>query len=398
MDRSDSLPDQPAVKPLCNLVRTKEGHESDKVSFIELFFDLVFVFAVTQLSHSLIGHFHPMGGLQTLMLMLAVWWVWGFTTWVTNWLDPERLPVRFALLVLMVFGLVLSAAIPLAFEKRGIAFAGAYVAMQVGRSLFFLWAVRGRPDMVLNYQRILSWLVASGVLWIAGGLADPSSRMAWWGAALVIEYISPALGFYTPGLGKSASTEWNVSGHHIAERCGLFIIIALGESILVTGATFSDLPWTAPVITAFTASLVGSIAMWWLYFDVASGYGTRVISAARDPGHLARVAYTYLHTILVAGIILSAAADEFVLGHPSDPSGKITFAVVGGPALYLFGNLLFKRSISRRFPASHFAGIVLLGILAYFGGQMAPWLLTSIVTLILCAVAMGERLSRHAIG
>ncbi|QJE94527.1 low temperature requirement protein A [Luteolibacter luteus] len=375
-----------------DLLRTKKGHEADKVSFVELFFDLVFVFAVTQLSHALIGHFSPLGGLQTLMLLLAVWWVWIFTAWVTNWLDPEKLPVRIAILVMMVLGLVLSASLPGAFAERGLVFAAAHVSLQVGRSLFFLWAVKGHPTQVLNFQRILAWMSTAAVFWIIGGLAEPTARMGWWALALGIEYISPSMGFATPGLGRASAKEWDVSGHHLAERCGLFIIIALGESILVTGATFSGLAWSGPVIAAFAASVIGSITMWWLYFDTASDFGTKVISSAENPGHLARLAYTYLHLFLVAAIILTAVGDEFVLAHPTGHSSLQTaIAVLGSAALYLLGSLVFKRAISGKAPFSHLTAIAVLGLLVPAASHLEPWVLTSLSTLVLCGVAAWER-------
>ncbi|MEO7100152.1 MAG: low temperature requirement protein A [Luteolibacter sp.] len=379
----------PAIR---QFLRDHHGHESDKVAFIELFFDLVFVFAITQLSHSLIGNFSALGALQTIMLLLAVWWVWVFTTWVTNWLDPEKIPVRFLLLVMMVLGLILSAALPQAFADKGLAFAGAYVLMQVGRSVFFLWAVKGHPGMVRNFQRILVWLSVGGIFWMTGALQSGSMRMAFWSVALAIEYVSPSLGFRVPGLGKSSAHEWKVSGHHIAERCGLFIIIALGESILVTGATLSDLSWTAPTVTAFVVSVIGSIAMWWLYFDTASEFGSRRISASENPGALARLAYTYLHLFLVAGIIVTAAADEFVLARPSGHSDlKTIVCLLGGAALYLLGNFLFKRAISGRAPVSHLLGIIVLGLLAPGAPHLAPWFLSCMVSVVLIALAAWEK-------
>jgi low temperature requirement protein LtrA len=383
------------MSPRGDLLRPKAGHESSKVAFVELFFDLVFVFAITQLSHSLIGHFSAEGAIQTGMLLLAVWWVWIFTAWATNWLDPEKLPVRVALFALMVVGLVLSAAIPEAFGSRGPAFAGAYVAMQAGRTLFVLWATKGRPVLVATFQRILFWFVLGAVFWIAGACFSGTGRMACWGLALAIEYASPSLGFHTPGLGKSISTDWDISGHHIAERCGLFIIIALGESILVAGATFADLAWSGPVLVAFAATVIGSIAMWWLYFDAASDFGTHTISSSGNPGQLARLAYTYLHLFLVAGIILTAVADEFVLAHPSGHSNaRTTAAVLGGTMLYLFGSLLFKRAISGRTPRSHWVGIAVLAALAPVADHLAPWLLSGLSTLVLCAIAAWERHAR----
>ncbi|MDB6079773.1 MAG: hypothetical protein JWO82_3520, partial [Akkermansiaceae bacterium] len=363
-------------------------------SFVELFFDLVFVFAVTQLSHSLIGNFSALGAIQTTMLMLAVWWVWVFTTWVTNWLDPEKLPVRLALLVMMGLGLVLSASIPKAFQERGLAFAGAYAAMQIGRTLFVLWAVRGNAGMTITFQRILGWLGTGSAFWIAGGLAEGPLRMLLWALALLIEYAAPSMGFFVPGLGRSKSEDWDVGGHHIAERCGLFIIIALGESILVTGATFAELVWTTTTTAAFLSSLTGSIAMWWLYFDVVSEAGTQKISNAGNPGRLARLAYTYLHLFPVAGIILCAVADELVLAHPSGHANwQMLTAVLGGPGLYLIGNLLFKKAIFNRAPLSHVTGVLLLAVLALAAEHLQPWLLSLLTTLILIAIAAWEKLA-----
>ncbi len=139
-----------------SLLRGRGRHDSGKVGMVELFFDLVFVFAVTQLSHSLLAHLSLGGALQVALLIVAVWWVWIFTSWITNWLDPETLPTRLGLFVLMVAGLLLSSSIPQAFGERGLLFAGAYVFMQVGRTAYSLWAVRGEPvNMTRNFQRIL---------------------------------------------------------------------------------------------------------------------------------------------------------------------------------------------------------------------------------------------------
>ena len=376
------------------LLRGRGGHEHGKVSFVELFFDLVFVFAVTQLSHSLIEHFTLLGGVQTLLLMLAVWWVWIFTSWVTNWLNPERLPVRLALLVLMLFGLILSSSLPAAFESRGLAFAGAYVGMQVGRTLFFIWAVRGHPVMVRNFQRILVWLAGAAIFWLAGAFVDGPGRLVLWAVALAMEYASPSLGFYVPGLGRPSTKDWDVEGGHLAERCALFIIIALGESILVTGAIFTELEWTPVVVAAFVSSFAGSLAMWWLYFDTIAETGSKTISSSRDPGKLARLVYTYIHLFIVGGIIVAAVADEFVLHHPTGHSDfKTIVTTLGATALYLVGNLLFKWAIRGRLPVSHLAGLVAVAVLAPVASHFAPVLLSVAVSVLLIVVAICERRS-----
>lgn len=374
-----------------HLLRRREGHDAGRVSYVELFFDLVFVFAVTQLSHSLLHHFDPAGALHTLLLLLAVWWVWIYTSWVTNWLDPERIPVRFALLVLMLLGLVLSSSIPEAFESRGLAFAGAYVAMQVGRSAFFLWAVRGHPTMVRNFQRIFAWLATSGVFWIAGGLADHHARLALWAIALGIEYLGPISGFWIPILGRSTTNDWDVAGGHLAERCALFIIIALGESVLVTGATFAEMEWSALTVASFGVSFVGSLAMWWIYFDTAAEFGSHTIGHSRDPGRLARLTYTYIHLLPVAGIIVSAVADEQVLVHPVGHTSPGTAAVIlGGNALYLAGTALFRYSLIARVPRGPLTGLAALGALALLAGGLSPLGLASAATVVLLGVAVGD--------
>ena len=379
-----------------NLLRARSEHGHSKVTFIELFFDLVFVFAVTQLSHSLIEHFTLLGAVQTLLLMLGMWWVWIYTSWVTNWLDPEKLPVRVLLLAMMLIGLILSASIPTAFESRGLAFAGAYVTMQGGRTLFFLWAVQGHRGMVRNFQRILVWLTLAGVFWIAGALAHDSARLALWATALGLEFVSPSLGFWVPGLGRSTTTDWNVEGGHLSERCALFIIIALGESILVTGATFAGLEWTPSNVAAFAASFLGSIAMWWLYFDTGAEFGSAVISRSGDPGRIARFAYTYIHLFMVAGIIVCAVADEFVLAHPTGHTDvKIAVSVLGGTALYLFGITIFKWTIGRRFPVSHLVAIASVALLTAAVTTVSPLTLSIATTLVLIALAAWERKAKH---
>lgn len=317
-----------------SLLRRRDGAGAGRVGMVELFFDLVFVFAVTQLSHTLLADLSTRGALQIGLLLLAVWWVWIYTSWVTNWLDPERVPVRTCLFVLMLAGLVLSASLPKAFGDRGLAFAATYVFMQVGRTLFFLWAVRGeRLSMVRNFQRILVWFCLSAAFWIAGALADGDARFALWALALAIEFAGPALYFRVPGLGRSTLADWDVDGAHMAERCALFIIIALGESLLVSGATFATTAWSAASVAAFVVAFVGAVAMWWLYFDHGEHAGVHRITSAADPGRHARVAYTYLHLPIVAGIIVSAVADELLLAHPGHASNAAIAAMIAGPAL-----------------------------------------------------------------
>jgi low temperature requirement protein LtrA len=373
--------------------RAAGGHA--RVTYVELFFDLVFVFAVTQLSHGLMEHPSLLGVVETGMLLMAVWWAWIFTAWVTNWLDPERKPVRIMLFVVMVVGMVLTMSIPKAFGERGLIFAVAFVAVQLGRSLFTLWAMRDHPFQSRNFIRISAWFAASGVLWIAGGLAEEGGlRLALWGGAIALEYISPALGFWTPGMGRARAEEWDVEGGHLAERCALFTIIALGESILVMGATTAGLAWTPGVIAAFLASFAGSLAMWWIYFASTAEAASEAISHAKDPGRVARMAYTYVHLLPIAGIIVTAVADEWTIHHPLGHADlKTAAALIGGPFLFLLGGLLFKRAVFRLWSPSLCAGLLGLAALAPVSPMLSPLALSIATTLVLVGVSVWESLA-----
>jgi low temperature requirement protein LtrA len=375
-------------------LRSEGGHDRSQVGMVELFFDLVFVFAITQLSHGLLEQLTPLGALHTAVLFIGAWWLWIYTTWCTNWLNPASTSVRQLLFVLMLLALVMAAALPRAFDDRGLLFALAYVVQQLLRSTYMVRAFGARSAHGRNFIRIVVWLAASGCCWILGGLADPQARLAWWAAAIAIEFMGPIAYFRTPGLGASTTTDWDVDPHHMAERCGLFVIIALGESLLITGATFAGLAWETQHLLAFLAAFVGTVAMWWLYFDTGSERAMHHFEHAADRGRVARLAYTYLHIPIVAGIILCAVADELVLVHPDHASDAGIAVILGGPFLYLLGNGLFKWVTNRRRlpPVSHLAGMAMLMALApfAFGHAFSALALGGLTTGTLVLVALWE--------
>ncbi len=375
-----------------DLLRARGSSEDGRVTFVELFFDLVFVFAVTQLSHGLLHDLTLVGLLHTAMLLFAVWWVWVYTAWATNWLDPQKAPVRLMLFALMLAGLLLSASIPEAFDRLGLAFAGAYACMQVGRALFLLWAFKGHsPGNFRNFQRITAWLATAAAFWLAGGLASHELRLTLWLVGLAIEYVGPSAGYFVPGLGRSTTADWEIAGGHMAERCGLFIIIALGESVLVTGATFAELEWNPATLAAFISAFLGSVAMWWIYFNIGAEKASHLIAQSADPARLGRLSYTYIHIFIVAGIIVAAVADELVLAHPAGHmETATTAAVLGGPALYLLGNILFKRSVATWLPLSHLVGLAALAVLVPAASYATPLLLGAAASGVLVVVAIWE--------
>lgn len=380
------------------LLRSRRAGHHAQVTSVELFFDLVFVIAVTQISHALLEHLTWLGALEAALLLLAIWWAWIDTAWITNWLDPDKPLVRLMLFVLMGIGLVMSSSLPEAFGDRGLAFAVAFVVFQLGRTAFMLWAARGNPTLFRNFVRIIIWYAASAVFWLAGGFAEGEWRLALWLVAVAMDCLSPAIAFWVPGLGRTDTREWNVEGAHMAERTGLFVMIALGESILVTGVGFTELAWTPDVILAMTVSLLQSIAMWWIYFAQHAEAGAAAIAASDDPGRVARRAYTYVPILLIAGIVVSAVGDEMVLAHPV---GHVDVAnvlvLLGGPALFLLGAGLFKLAIFGKWSVPRFVGLAAVSALYPFAPNPTPLLLSAATTAIVVLVAAWEviDIARH---
>lgn len=372
------------------------------VSYLELFFDLVFVFAITQLSHGLMHHLSWHGLAESTVLFLAVWWAWIFTTWVANWADPDRMPVRLLLLGVMLFSLGMSVTIPEAFGKQGLLFAICYSAIQVGRSAVMALLFRAdEPARARNMTRIALWFAAAAPLWIAGGLvSDPDRRLLLWLLALAIEYAGPFALFRVPLLGRSTLADWDISGSHMAERCALFIIIALGEGIVVTGNTFAGLPFDEPRIIAFVIAFLSAALMWWLYFDLGAQRGARMISGHAQAGRLARNAYTYLHMPIVLGIVIAAVGDALLL-EQADETASLGLVLVqtGGTGLFLIGVGLFKRYANTfgNFPISHMFALALLPVLGLSGwlGQWSAALLSALLVAILAVTCVWEWVSYH---
>ncbi|NUO55955.1 MAG: low temperature requirement protein A [Hamadaea sp.] len=370
--------------------------EQDRVTFTELFFDLVYVFAVTQLSHLLLSNLSWTGALQTAMLLVAVWWAWQYTTWFTNFFHPDHRQVRVVLFAVMLAGLVMAAMLPYAFgdhgADRGLAFAVAYAVIQVGRTGAAVFFFRGMPVQYANFLRILFWNALAASAWIAGGFAHGTARYAFWLAAIVLDLAGPPSLFPTPILGRSRTAEWDISGTHFAERCQLFLIIALGESILVTGATFSSLPFTWDRLLALVTAFLGAVAFWWVYFDRNAELGSDVIAHSTDPGALGRNAFTYFHLPIVAGVIVSAVGDELVIAHPLGHSSWPAIAtVLGGAALFLAGHALYKWALSRKLSRGRLIACAALLAVMPVAPHLPPIVLAGLAAVVVAAVAVRDK-------
>jgi low temperature requirement protein LtrA len=372
------------------LLRDRSGVQ--RVTNIELFFDLVYVFAITQLSHYLLGHADLRGALQAGLLLLMVWLVWAYTTWVTNWLDPDLMAVRLLLVALMLASLALSVSLPRAFGDLGLWVGGAYAVQQIGRTVFMVIALRGRP-LEANFQRILAWCVVSSAFAVAGGLAHGNARVLLWAGSVGVDLLGGIVGFYTPGLGRSRTSDWTIEGGHFAERCQAFILIALGESIVIIGATLTDKPVSVSNVEAFVVAFAGSVALWWVYFDQSAGAAAEKIARSEDPGRLGRSAYHLIHPVMVAGIIVGAAADEKVLADPAaTASTAAAWMILGGPALFLAGHAAFKLVVWRDVSWPRVAGIAVLALLGLAATAIPQLGLAACAAGVVTAVAAADRL------
>ena len=374
------------------LQRRQVAAEEQRATSLELFYDLVFVFAITQVSHLLLEHLTWAGAGQALLVLLVVWWSWNYTTWVTNELDPESLSVRVLMIALMLATLLMAIAIPQAFGKHALLFVGSYVAIQVGRHTFLTFAA-AEPGTIERERagRILTWFVAAGVLWIAGALVDGPARVAFWLAALALDYGGPLVTFRVPGLPRVAPEAWSVGTEHFAERFGLFVILALGESIVITGATTSALDLDTARFVAFGMAFLLTAALWWLYFTSVARIAQRHLELSENRTLLARDAYTYLHLIIVAGVIVSAVGDELVIAHPLEvlPGDQVA-AVVAGPAIYLLAHALFRLRMAGSVSWKRLGGALVCVLVGFVGVYVPALVVAALLIAVLVAVIVSE--------
>jgi low temperature requirement protein LtrA len=384
----------PSVVPNIRYTRAQDGSEQ-RATYFELFFDLVYVFAITQLSHHLLVHLDWGGAAGTTFLALAVYWAWNYTTWMTNWFDPETTAVRLLLVFVMLASLMMAVAIPQAFGDHGMLFAASYCALQVGRNAFVV-GVTPPGAFHRNFQQILAWSVLSVPIWVAGALADGEARGALWLAALGLDLLAPLARYWLPGIGRTPMAEWQIDPGHFTERFQLFVIIVLGESIVLTGTAASGVELDAAVLVALAFAFLSSVALWWLYFGQIASTARQRITIDDVPGLVGRDAYTYLHIPIVAGVLLAAVGDELVIAHPGEELGTAgALVTLGGPALYLFGLVVFGLRIGRRQARASAVVIAVLvaaiPLAAETGGLLVAGLVTALLAALVGADHFGSR-------
>jgi low temperature requirement protein LtrA len=340
------------------------------VTPLELFFDLVYVFAIGQLSHHLLEHVDLRTGAETVIMALAVVHAWYMTAWGANWLDPGRLPVRMLLVGLMFASLLMSVGIADAFGDRAWLFVTGYLLLQLGRAAFLIVALRGRP-LGEHFVNDIVWELATGVLWVAGAIADGDARLVLWGLAAVAAHGGAWALHWLPGRGRAIDLDHTeISGEHLLERIRLFFIIALGETVLTTGNAFTSEPFALERLVALAVAFTGTVALWWCYFAREQA-GLEAAEEAEDAG-LVGWWGTWTLTMMVLALIAIAVGDELAIAHPADEATLgFTILAFGGPALFLLAQWLFLREAVGQPPRSLLMGMTALAILAVATAQLA---------------------------
>ena len=358
--------------------------EDERVSPLELFFDLVFVLALTQCTALMYANQTWEGLAQGLLILALLWWSWVGYAWLTSVLDPEDDAVRISIFAAMAAFLIVALAAPQAFTDHAVAFAVAYGVVRIAQIALFV--IASRDDAALRQSVVgLAGGTALGVgLLIGGALIGGTAQAAIWVLALVLDMAEPYL---------FGSEGWRFVPEHFAERHGLIIIIALGESIVAIGAgAGSELTAGMAVAAILGVALVA--AMWWLYFDVVALVSARRLASAsegRVRNELARDSYSYLHFPMVAGIVLVALGLKVTLADVDDPLNTVpASALLGGLAVYLIGFVSFRfrhvRTINRQ-------RLLLAGVLVALvplARQVSPLLILGLVNLLLAVMIAYE--------
>lgn len=372
-------------------LRTLGVDENPRVTNIELFFDLVYVFAIIQLSHYLLEHETWRGALEAATLFAAVWWGWNYTSWATNWIDPNHKRGLGLMIFLMACALVMAVAMPQAFSSRADLFVGAYVTMSIARAGYMALLFRGQ-SMGKNYAQLCTWSAISGLFWIAGAIVH-GQRLPLWIVAVIIDYAAPYIGFWLPRLGATPMDSWPLRGLHLLERNQQVFIISLGESILLLGGILAanELDATTAIAAAIGFGLI--VTLWWIYFIDLAEAGEHRFQHERNHTELARASLAYAHGIMVCGAIVIAVAIELVVAHPADPVHTPTvLAGFFGPTIFLLGCALFQRSMDGRVHAPYLIAIVLTGAWGWLALQLhlsGLWLAAGVLAIMISLAASG---------
>jgi low temperature requirement protein LtrA len=377
----------------------RKPEQPARAGFLELFFDLVFVFAFTRVSQqvlvALTSHRQVLltDAGKALLLLLAFLMVWFATAWITDLYDSRRLEIQLVVAGSMFGSLLMAVALPGAFGSGGLAFAIAYVAIHIGRGLVLVPALWGH-EAQRRAAGVLLWFAVSAVPWIVGAILHGSPRWALWTVAIAIEYTGAMLLYPAPWTGPTRSG-WPVVAEYLSERYRQFFIIALGELILVAGVDYSSKNHGAigGPSSAFVVSFAITVLLWRIYTYRAGELLPTAIAAAPNPGRTVRRALI-AHLLMVVGVIANSAGYGLVIEHPLGHTEPVWVAVIlGGPALFIVGRAGFERVVFNRVSRDRVIGLLVLVALAPVMPFVVPLAVASTAMAVLAGIAIADAAS-----
>ena len=361
--------------------------EDERVSPLELFFDLVFVLAITQCTQLMSDHPTWEGLAQGLLVLALLWWAWVGYAWLTSVVDPEDDAVRIAIFAAMAALLIVSLTVPEAFGDLAITFAVAYGVVRAGQIALFVIASQEDPALRRSITGLAVGTAIGLALLIGGALIGGTGLAALWVLALVLDMGGPYL---------FGSEGWKLVPGHFAERHGLIIIIALGESIVAIG-TGAHASLTVGIAVAAVLGIALAAALWWIYFDVVALVNAQRLAAVpvgREQNEMARDSYSYLHFLMVAGIVLVALGLKKTLLHVNDPLETVpAVALLGGTALYLLGHVAFRFRHIHTINRQRLLLALLLFALVPLAREVSPLVILGLVDALLCAMIVYETIN-----
>ena len=368
---------------------SEQQSEEYKVAPIELFFDLIFVFAFIQLSHNLAEHLSWRGAVETGILLVAVLTVWSYTSWAATMIPVHKTTSSLMVLSVTILGLLMNASINKAFGAASWSFVIPLLAIQIGRTI---WTIVYAPDKHYkeHFIRVLVWLLVSTPLWIMGALEDSEARLYWWLAAALLELLGSYLAHPLPGK-RLHSEKLPFDAEHMLERYNLFLIIALGETVLMSGISIAEAPTDIMTIVTGIFAMVITVSLWALTFGSAQHRTEDHIKHSIDPVGVSRHAMNAI-TFMVAGLIILAVGNEKIIHHPTGHTELIYgFMVSGGPALFLITQSAFLKWVLNTPSHKHWIGgfvVALSGLLALV---LPPYGVILSISLILATLACHDR-------
>ncbi|SIQ74833.1 low temperature requirement protein A [Micromonospora avicenniae] len=380
--------------PLPRILRRRG--EPGYPTFLELFFDVTYIFMLSRIAAGFADDLTVRGLAEATILLLAAWWVWVLTAWLTDLFNP-RLPIIQATVLLVMFGtLVMAIAVPQAFGDYGWLLVAAYFGIHVVRDAVLIPGTRANRSIQARSVRVFFWFLVTAAPWAAGAFVAGWSRLALWGFAVLVDLGSARIGWPTPRLGRTELSSQIFTGSHLSERYRQIFLIALGELILTVGVGLSANDLGPAAYAACAVAFTTGILVLQLYYQrvrqLLAPSGLTTVERVR-PG----TSTSYTHLVMVGGVLLTSTGLSLVIAEPlgSTPAAW-TAVVLGGPALFLVGSCLFDAVLTGRLLWSRALGVVALGALAPALALLPPLGVLVVANLVLLLILVGESVAPHS--